>query len=414
MTETVSPPPTPSHARRRLRVTRGVIASLLVVIGCVAVMGANAAVWLRRHAFDTDAYVETVRTLPQDERISEPMADFLVDQLFATTDAEDRIESALPDRADWLAGPLVGSSREQATAVAQDIIESEQFEEFWVQANRTAHEQAVDIVHDDPDVVDLNDGEVTLDLTQALELLRDQLGVVGDEIFANVEIPEGQGEIVVYRSETLSAMQRLIKLVDRLAWILPIVAVVAFALALAIAVHRARVVVTIGVGVAVALGIELVITRLARTEVLDLIRDEDVKVAADAAWDDIVTAGFVAQTTLMITIALVVAGAAFLAGTTRRALGLRRGAIQTWRQRVDFRPALQNVRGRVGPALAPRRGLAQVLCLAAGLVVLLLWPSITWMVLLVVLVVVAGALGLVELLSATATPAQVAGTRSSD
>lgn len=396
----------PSAPAPRLRRTRGVAVAVLVVVGSVAVAGANAAVWLRRHAFDTDAYVESVRELPQDERISEPMARFLVDELFTTVDAEDRLESALPDRLDFLAGSIEGTTRDQATGAAQQIIESEQFEQLWVEANRAAHEQAVDIVHGDADVVDLQEGAVTIDLTVALEVLRDRLGVVGDQIFANVEIPENSAEIVVYRSDTLTAMQRLIKVVDRLAWVLPLVALVAFALAIVLAVRRARVIMAIGVGVTVALIIELIVTRLARTEVLDLIRDENVKTAADAAWDDIVNKGFVAQTTLVVTIALLVSATAFLFTASRRALAIREGAVQTWRQRVAFRPTVRALRERVGPALAPRRGLAQVLCLAVGLVVLLLWPSITWTVLLVVIGFVVGSLALVEVLGAP--PGQVA------
>jgi hypothetical protein len=390
----------PSAPAPRLRKTRAVAVAVLVVVGSVAVAGANAAVWLRRNVVDTDAYVESVRELPQDERISEPMARFLVDELFATVDAGDRLESALPDRLDFLAGPIEGTTRDQATDVAQQIIESEQFEQLWVEANREAHEQAVDIVHGDADVVDLQDGAVTIDLTVALEVLRDRLGVVGDRLFADIELPEDSAEIVVYRSDTLTAMQRLIKVVDRLAWVLPIVALVAFALAIVLAVRRARVIMAIGVGVAVALIIELIVTRLARTEVLDLIRDEDVKTAAHTAWDDIVNTGFVAQTTLLVTIALLVSAAAFLFTATRRALAIREGAVQTWRQRVWFRPTVRALRERVAPALAPRRGLAQVLCLAMGLVVLLLWPSITWTVLLVVIGFVVGSLALVEVLGA--------------
>jgi hypothetical protein len=412
MTETVSPS-APAPKRPRLPKTRGLAAALLVIVGCVAVAGANAAVWLRRNAFDTDAYVETVRELPQDDRISEPMARFLVDELFDTVNAKGRLESALPDRLDFLAEPLEGTTREQATDIAQQIIESDQFEEFWVEANRTAHEQAVDIVHDDPDVVDLDNGEVTLDLTVALEVLRDRLGVVGDQIFANVEIPEDSAEIVVYRSDTLTAMQRLIKVVDRLAWVLPVIALVSFALAVVLAVRRARVIMAIGIGVAVALVVELIVTRLARTEILDLIRNEDVKTAADAAWDDIVNGGFVAQTTLVVTVALLVAAAAFLFSATRRAMTLRTGAVQTWRQRVSVRPTVRALRERVGPALAPRRGLAQVLCLAVGLVALLLWPSITWTVLLVVIGFVVAALALVEVLGSE-TPAGQVATGSSD
>jgi hypothetical protein len=402
-----------SRSAPRYRVARGVAAALLLVVGCVAVAGANAAMWLRRNAFDTDAYVESVRELPQDDRISEPMARFLVDELFATVDAEDRLESALPDRLDFLAGPIEGTTREQATELAQQIIESEQFEQLWVDANRAAHEQAVDIVHGDADAVGLQDGEVTIDLTVALDVLRNRLGVVGDEIFADVEIRPDSAEIVVYRSDTLTAMQRLIKVVDRLAWVLPLVAVLAFALAIAIAVRRARVIVAIGVGIAVALIIEVIVTRLARTEVLDLIGDEDVKIAADAAWDNIVNDGFVTQTTLLVTIALLVAATAFLFTATRRAMTLREGVVQTWRQRVSIGPTIRGLRKRVGPALGPRRGLAQVLCLAVGLVVLLLWPSITWTVLLVVIGLVVGGLALVEVLGARAPTGQVA-TGTSD
>ena len=395
MPEPVRPVP-PRPRSRNVGRFRVVAAALFVVIGVVAVLGANVALWLRQNAFDTDAYVEAVRTLPQDERISEPLAQFLVDELFDLINAEESVESLLPDRADALAGPLVNSTREQATEIAQDIIESDQFEEFWVDANRAAHEQAVAIVHDEPELVDLEDGEVTLDLTVALEVLRDELGVVGDALFEDVEIPEGQAEIVVYRSDTLTAMQQIIKVADRLAWVLPIVAIVSFALALLLATRRARMLSVIGVCVAAGLVLELVITRLAQTEVVDLISDESVKTAADAAWDTIVEAGFVAQTFVLVTVALVVAVAAFLYVVSNRAATLGRGASQTWRQQLDPRRLAADLRGRVGPALAPRRGMVQVLCLVAGVVVLLLWPSITWTVLVVVLGFVVVAVAVVE------------------
>jgi len=142
--------------------------------------------------------------------------------------------------------------------------------------------------------------------------------------------------------------------------------------------------------------LELVITRLAQTEVVDLISDESVKTAADAAWDTIVEAGFVAQTFVLVTVALVVAVAAFLYVVSNRAATLGRGASQTWRQQLDPRRLAADLRGRVGPALAPRRGMVQVLCLVAGVVVLLLWPSITWTVLVVVLGFVVVAVAVVE------------------
>jgi hypothetical protein len=76
-------PPQPGGRQR----WRTIVASLLIVLGCVLAPLAGVAVWARNQVTNTDRYVTTVAPLARDPAIQAAVADQITAQVFSYIDS---------------------------------------------------------------------------------------------------------------------------------------------------------------------------------------------------------------------------------------------------------------------------------------------------------------------------------------
>jgi hypothetical protein len=314
------PPAEPSRGRRRLAIGLIVVASLLAFL-------AIFAIWANRQLLDTDNWTETSSELLENDAIRTQVAGFLVDELYANVDVKQDLEQVLqqvlePERAALLAGPAAGGLRGLAEDGVDRLLQRPVPQRVWEEANRRAQTRFLQIVEGDGEVVSTSGGEVTLDLKALLGQTQSNLGVGGR---VQQQLPAGASEIVLLRSDQLELAQDGV-------WLLKTLAIVFTALALgllALAVYLARgwrrqALRACGFGLLFAGAAALVARSLAGGAVVNaLATTESVEPAAQAAWD-LGTSLHVQAASAAIAYGVVIVIAAWLAGPTGWAVGLRR------------------------------------------------------------------------------------------
>jgi hypothetical protein len=121
---------------RPVTALRGSLWRLFAVLASVLLPVAMASAWLATVVTDSDAYVDTVGPLASDDDVQAAAVDALEGA------AVRSVESATGIGLDQ------GSRGTVTTAVAQ-AVDSDEFEDVWRSANRTAHEQVVRILEND-------------------------------------------------------------------------------------------------------------------------------------------------------------------------------------------------------------------------------------------------------------------------
>jgi len=297
--------------RRRLR---RVSAALLLVVAVLLFTLAVPGAWFRRTFADSDRYVGMVAPLAQDPAVQEYLSRTVTNQVFEALGVEERLNSALAERAPrlvFLAGPLADAVRGFVQEKVQAIFASDAFATYWEQANRYVHEQLIAALQGEGDVLVVSHGQVVLSLlplvNQGLQAvssvtsellgrqieLPDLTGVeVPSEAVARIEqalgtdLPDQFGTVTVYDSEELAAVQDSVDLAGRLITLIVVLFFLAAAGALWASTRRRRTLVQLTTALAVVLVIERRFAIAAANRVVDAAKPEN-REAASAVVDQV-------------------------------------------------------------------------------------------------------------------------------
>jgi hypothetical protein len=294
----------------------------LVVLGSVLAFLSVFAIWTERQALNTDDWVDTSDRLIQNQTIRAAVSDYLVDQLYTNVDVEQELKDILPGETKDLAGPVSGGLRQVAGSGAEEVLKTTTAQELWVDANRAAHEQLLAVLENKKEAVETEGGDVTLNLGSLVTNLADQVGI-GTQLAE--KLPPDAGQVTILRSDELKTAQDIAVAIKGLAIVLSLLTFLC--LGLAIYLTRGGRWVTVlfcGVGL-IAAGFAVIVARqIAGGIVVDqLVVDESVKPAAEAAWS-ISTSLMVSIATTVIVVGVLFGIAGWLASPTGSAQASRR------------------------------------------------------------------------------------------
>jgi hypothetical protein len=295
----------------------------LVVVGSLLAFLSVFAIWSERQALNTDDWVTTSGHLIQNETIREAVGNYLVDQLYENVDVEKELSEKLPGDTKDLAGPISGGLRQVAGDGASKVLESSTAQELWKSANRTTHEQLLEVLEEKGDTVSTEEGKVSLNLGSLVTNLASQVG-----IGANLaeKLPPDAGQITVLRSDQLKTAQNVVVAVKGLALILSLLTFLAFGIAIYLS-RDARWVTVLYCGIGlVAAGFAVIVFREIAGGIIvgQLVEEDSVKPAAEAAWS-IGTSLMTSIATTVIVIGVLFGIAGWLASPTGSARATRRG-----------------------------------------------------------------------------------------
>lgn len=294
----------------------------LVIVGSLLAFLSVFAIWVERQALDTDDWVATSDRLIEDKTIRSALAVYLVDQLYANVDVEKEIEGKLPKDVKEFAGPVSGGLRQVAGQGAEKVLETSTAQSLWENANRATHEQLKAVLEDEGEAVTTEEGTVSLNLGALLTNLANQVGI-GESLAE--KLPPDAAKIEILHSDELQTAQNIVLAIKGLALLLSILTFAAFAAAIYLSRDGRWVTVLFsGIGL-VAAGFAVIVARqIAGGIVIDqLVTDQSVKPAGEAAWS-IATTLMVSIATTVIVIGLLFAAAGWLASPTGAARSSRR------------------------------------------------------------------------------------------
>jgi hypothetical protein len=368
---------------------------VLIVVGVILVPIAGLAVWLHNTLLDTDQYVDTIGPLASDPDVQQAMANRVTNVVVEQTDLEDRVAGVLPERASFVAPFIADGARNVVFDVTLRLVESEQFEEIWKNVNRRAHTRLVALLQGKgSDTIETSNGQVVVNVEAVVERVQAALDDRGISAFDNIRVPANRATIVLIESGQLRKAQDAVDLFDRLAVVLPIIALGSLAVGIALSTNRRRSVLRAALGVAFAMALLLTALNLGRSFYLDALPSSVNRPAAESVYDQLVTYLRLGLRTLFA-LAVVVALAAWLAGPTRLATSIREGS-----RNLVTRPATAGAQpSRVGTFVGDARVVLRVVVVGIGLVILVVLEHPGPVAVLLIAVLVLIGLLLIEFLS---------------
>jgi Short C-terminal domain len=312
-----------SRGRRRL-------VRVLIVLGSLLAFLSVFAIWTERQALDTGDWVKTSGRLIQDSKIRAAVSNYLVDQLYENVDIEKELSEKLPGDTKELAGPISGGLRQIAGSGAEKVLESATAQELWKSANKTTHEQLLEVLEEKEGTLATEEGKVSLNLGSLITNLASQVG-----IGANLaeKLPPDAGQITILRSDQLKTAQDIVVAIKGLALVLSLLTFLCFGFAIYLS-RESRWVTVLYCGIGlIAAGFAVIVFREVAGGIVvgQLVEEESVKPAAEAAWS-IGTSLMTSIATTVIIIGVLFGIAGWLASPTGSARSTRRAIAPPLRE----------------------------------------------------------------------------------
>ncbi|HEX6921995.1 MAG TPA: hypothetical protein VF314_17390 [Actinomycetes bacterium] len=338
--------------RHRRMVARRVVAAVLVVVAAFGTAASVVGIWAARTTLNTDRWVATVRPLPADPQVAEAMSIYLTDEVFRVLDVRQRVAEALPPKAAFVAGPVTNGVRDYIQGTVEDVLQTEQFQQLWVNLNRRAHERILAVIEGESGTVQVQGDRVTLNLlpvfNNVLALLEDRAPTLFGkplnlpeitngqippgletriETALGVDLPSNFSRFTIYRGQELNALQDAVAAFKKYLVLLVLGTLVALGLALWASPWRRRTVLQYGVWLSVAVLTVATVLRAVRNQILS-------DVPAGAFQDGAAAASRIIFSTLreranqLVWLGVVIALVAYLVGPGRGAVWLRRSVAR--------------------------------------------------------------------------------------
>jgi hypothetical protein len=362
------------------------------VLCCGLVAMSLIAAFVRANVVNSDRYVETMAPIARSPAVQQAVADKLDTAITSRVDFDALLREALPPRADPIAPALAGGLQQAIRSRLDAFVASPDFANLWDEANRRAHSRVIALLTTGESKRLLLEGDtVYLDLGPAVDRVRAGLQERGLERLAAAIPPSVDGRVTLLQSEGFVKARKGVDLIEGLAIVLPILALLCLALHVALSRPRLRGLLRVGLGVIVTGLLLLAAVGLGRSAYLDAI-DQDVlpREAAADIFDALIS---LLRTGLRIVVIAVVVIALL-------ALVLGRAGVVVERSRGTLR-GLASSRG-VG-WVAVHRGLLQGAAVALGALVLLSWDPPTAGLVLIDAALVIAAVALIAAIAGAAT-----------
>jgi hypothetical protein len=393
-----------SDRKTKLPRWRRALVAILVIVSVVLVPIAGLTVWVRNLALNTDRYVDTVAPLAENEAITNQVANRLTARLFQEVNVEAEAKEALPERAQFLAGPLSTGVETFVRTAAQRVLASDQFETIWREANRRAHTLVDKALTGEGKNVKLEDGKVVLDLSAVIDEVVMRLDERGVTVFDSLAEDQKNLQVELFDASQLERARTAVDLFQRLTIVLVVLVFVLIGVALALSGNRRRTLIRWGLGVVAAMAVTAALLALARSAYLNIAENRD---AAAAAFDIIVR--YLRNGIRVIAVlGIIVALGAFLTGPSRLAVRIRGGSrdlvggLGRKADEAGWEP------GPVGVWVAAHKVGLRIAGVAVAFLILFLWDRPRPLTLLVLALVLLVYLAAIEFFGRSPEPAEPA------
>jgi hypothetical protein len=228
------------------------------------------AVWANRQLLNPNNWANTSAQLLQNAAVRDATSNYLVNQLYANVDVAGELKAKLPTQLQPLAGPIAGGLRNVASTAAQKALAAPRVQDVWKQANKAADQTLVNIVNGGKGAVQINGGEVSLNLAAIVADITNRLGLPD----LSSKLPPSVANLTILKSNQIKLVQDVGKALKGLALLLTIIVPLLYALTIWLARgYRRRTLMNVGIAIVFA----GVLVFLARTVIVSQVTDSLVK-----------------------------------------------------------------------------------------------------------------------------------------
>ncbi len=376
---------------------------MLLVLAFLLAIVSVLVVYVRNEILNTDTFVGTVAPLASNPAVQTAIADEVSQQLLAQVNVTAQVRNALPPRASFLATPIADGLGTVVNAATLKFVQSSAFEKLWVQMNRQAHSEVVEVLTGgSKGSVSASNGTVSLDTSKVADRVIKQLDAQGISVFDKVPTAK-LPTYTLLKSTQLVRAQKATRNLNRLALLLPLLMLVCLAGAVLLARNRRRGLEYAAGTLALAMALLLVALSIGRTEYLNALNGTLPTDALGAVYDTL-TAHLREVLRIILVLSLVALIAAVLVGNSH---------VRGWLREKDVPDWLSS--GRVPIFIGAHHKGVRWGIVGVGLALLVLWASPTPLVVFVVALIVIALVALVSLFRSGRPPAApaVAGGPSS-
>src|SRR5215218_2340954 len=317
--------------RRKLR-WRSLLATVLIVLGCVLAPVAGVSVWINNQVSDTDRFVRTMSPLVSDPDVQNALTNRLTATVFQYVDvkgiADDAVDAlaaqGLPPRVTDRLSTLTPTLASAVTGFVRDkiaeLVASPAFASAWNQAITVAHRQMVTLLSGNSESVVVRGDTVFLDLAPFIVLAKERLSDAG--LTAVSLVPDVHPTVALAKADTLVRAQSAYSTLDTVANVLPWIVLLLLAVGVYLARNRFRALVGTGLGIGLAMVVLGAGVLVARSLMVGAV--PAAAAPATASGFDIVVTYLRLGLRALLVLGLVLALAGFLAGSSDTAVGIRR------------------------------------------------------------------------------------------
>jgi hypothetical protein len=295
---------------------------VILVLATVLAILSIVSIWANRQLMNPTNWSKTSTAQLRKQTVRSAVSGYLIDQLYANVDVQERLKSGLPPQLAPLAGPLSGALHNLAEQGAERALELPRVQDAWRTANYAADQTLVTIVKGGGSRVQINGGTVSLNLHQIVADIALQLGLpasVADKL------PPSVASLKIVTSSQLGLVRSLAKTLHALALWLTIVTFLLYALAMFLARgYRRSTLIWVGSSLVVAGLFVLLARKIGQGQLVSAITsDASIEPAANDAYS-VATSLMVQVSSAAIIIGIPLILAALLAGPARWAVSARR------------------------------------------------------------------------------------------
>ena len=247
---------------------RKVFAVVFIVIAVLAASAITPGLWARRTVYETKRYIGVVGPLASDPAVQEALARQLTQAVFTATDMQAKVQAAIAERAPKLAfaaGPLTSSLQGFVQDQVQKLFASDQFQQFWVNANTLLQQQLVAVLDGKSEALTVQGNQVVFNylplLNQALQQLSGTLSallnrtitlptitpdtvpsqaVASLETALGVSLPDTFGSVRLFQGDELTSVQNAVSIFNKTLILAIVLFILSVALALILSTNRRR------------------------------------------------------------------------------------------------------------------------------------------------------------------------------
>lgn len=238
------------------RELRTVASIALLIVGCLALAGGIAAVWVDSVLLDTDTFVAALEPLARDEGVRDAAAERISSEIVDRADIRSRSAEIVPEFLEPLAERVADEFERFVRTGVRDVVYSEVFVDIWADGVRIWHGSFSEAITGRGDAyLDFEDGAMRIALEPYLAVIESRVEnpVIGPVVTLALD-PVRDTRITLVRSRLLVAQLEYLRWLYRVRVALWPLSMTALFAGVALATRRDIAAGAAGAGVALACG----------------------------------------------------------------------------------------------------------------------------------------------------------------